>query len=91
MEMGAYEIEIEYKDGYEEITLIKNEVGIGLDRLDSDSEEAQSLRDQLYSLEGNRRGIIKIDGTEYQLRVTIYQSFGEDVFRLHFEKAGSST
>ena len=87
--MGAYEIEIEYKDGYEEITLIKNEVGFGLARLDADSKEAKSLRDQRYSLEGKKRGIIKISGTEYHLRVTIYQSFGKDVYRLHIEKTGS--
>ena len=87
IEMGAYEIEIEYKDGYEEITVLKNQVGYGIAKLDSGSEEASSLRNQLYSLQENKQGIIRINGTEYKLRVEIYESFGEDVFRLIIEKS----
>jgi len=87
IEMGAYEIEIEYKDGYEEITVLKNEVGYGIAKLDSVSEEASSLRNQLYSLQENKQGIIRINGTEYKLRIEIYESFGEDVFRLIIEKS----
>ena len=65
-------VEIEYKDGYEEITVLKNEVGYGIAKLDTGSEEASSLRNQLYSLQENKQGIIRINGTEYKPRVEIY-------------------
>lgn len=87
IEMGAYEIEIEYKDGYEEITALRNEMGYGIARLDSSSEEASNLRAQLYSIQENKKGILRKSGTEYKLKVKIYESFGEDVFRLKIEES----
>ena len=86
IEMGACEIEIEYKDGYEEITVLKNNTGYEIAKLDSSSKEASGLRKQLYSIQEKKQGIVRINETEYKLRVKIYKSFGEDVFRLVFEK-----
>ena len=40
IDQEAYAIEIEYKDGYEEISAINGSFGIGIANLDSDSEEA---------------------------------------------------
>ena len=50
IEMGASGLEIEYKDGYEEISAMSDNMGFGIGRLESSSEEATLLRDELYSI-----------------------------------------
>lgn len=75
-------IEIECKNGYEEITVLQDNVGYGIARLDSGSKEATRLREQLYSLHDSKKDSIRIGATEYRLNVEICESFGEDVFRL---------
>src|SRR4030043_58811 len=51
IELRGDEIEIEYKDGYEEIFAIHNCLGRGIGRIESDSEEARSLRQLLHKVE----------------------------------------
>ena len=55
-------------------------VGIGVAAFRSDSDDAQDLRQQLYALNKKRRKTIHA-GVEYELRVKIFDSFGEDAFR----------
>jgi len=47
---GAEEIEIDYKDGYEEVLAMNNWVGAGIGKLKSDSEEALALRELLHKV-----------------------------------------
>jgi len=49
IEFRADEIEIEYKDGYEEVFAMNNWVGGGIGKIKSGSEEALALR-QLFPL-----------------------------------------
>ena len=44
VELEAREIEVEYKDGYEEITVLKGQMGFGIARLESSGKEATNLR-----------------------------------------------
>ena len=57
-------------------------MGFGIARLDSSSKEATNLRNQLYRINKNKEGIIRLNDKEYKLNVETYESFGEDVFRL---------
>ena len=77
---GATEFEVEYKDGEEHVVAFSGAVGIGVAAFRSDSDDAQDLRQQLYALNKKRRKIIHA-GVEYELRVKIFDSFGEDAFR----------
>jgi hypothetical protein len=43
IEFRADEIEIEYKDGYEEVFAMRDCLGTGVGRIESDSEEARAL------------------------------------------------
>ena len=48
---------------------------------DRSSAEAKALREELYALKKKKKRIA-IDGAEYELRVQVYDSFGEDAFRI---------
>lgn len=84
-EMGADELEIEYKDGYEEIIASKGGLGFGIDRIESNTDEAMSLLDRIHELRKRKR--VKISGEEYKIQISIYDSFGENAYRIKFQKA----
>ncbi len=79
---GATEFEVEYKDGNEEICMMHGPVGFGIASLPAASDEARQLRAQLYGLKNKKRAKLKVDGMEYRLHVEIFDSFGEDAFRV---------
>jgi hypothetical protein len=76
--------EIEYKDGYEEVFAMRDCLGTGVGRIESDSEEARALRQLLHKVKGKTK--IRVDGDDYQIRVAIHESFGEDAFRVSFRR-----
>ena len=78
---GADELDVEYKDGHEEVCAMKSNIGIGIASLESSSEEAGELRKRLYAMT-KKRDTITIQGTSYHLKAEIYDSFGEDAFRV---------
>ncbi len=82
---GADTIEVEYKDGYEQVFAVRGGVGYGIARLDSSSDQAASLRKELYSLTRKRRRVALGD-VEYELRGRVYDSFGEDAFRVEMRR-----
>lgn len=81
LNLGAVELEVEYKDGKEEVAAMKGPLGFGVASLDSSSPEAEALREELCEIEERSR-IVSVDGRECGLRVETYDSFGETAFRL---------
>jgi len=81
IELGADGLEVEYKDGYEEITAMKGNLGFGIGDIKSDSPEGIALRDELWSLR-NRTKRIEVQGKVYKARVTTFNSFGETAYRV---------
>jgi hypothetical protein len=82
---GGDAVEVEYKDDYEEIFPVSGPIGTSVGfRLKSSSKEAKSLRADLYNIAKKRRRIT-VDGREYELRCRVYDSFGEDAFRLQWK------
>jgi hypothetical protein len=81
IELGGDALEIEYKDGYEEITAMKGTFGFGIGEIKSGSREAAALRDELWSLR-NRTKRIEVRGTVYKARVSTFDSFGETAYRI---------
>lgn len=84
LEIGADRLEVEYKDGYEEIFAMTGTMGAGIARLDSESAEAASLREELSEIEGKRKRI-NVPDRVCSLRVETYDSFGETAFRILLE------
>src|SRR5579864_4007275 len=81
---GADSIEIEYKDGYEEVYFMKEGAGVGM-TLPSSSPEVRSLLKELHGISKRGRRVT-VDGCVYDLRVRIWDSFGEDAFRVSFRR-----
>ncbi len=82
---GADLLDVEYKDGYEHVVAAKGGVGHGIARFRSSSPEAVTLREELHRIaKGKRR--IPVDGSQYELRGSVYESFGEDAFRVQLRR-----
>jgi hypothetical protein len=82
---GGEAVEVEYKDGYEEVFPVAGRSGTSVGfRLDSSSQEAKSLREELYKIAKKRRRLT-VSGREYELRCRVYDRFGEDAFRLEWK------
>ncbi len=83
---GGDAVEVEYKDSYEEVFPVAGQFGTSVGfRLDCSSQEAKSLREELYKIAKKRRRLI-VSGLEYELRCRIYDSFGEHAFRLEWKR-----
>ncbi len=83
--LGADLLDVEYKNGYEEVFAAKGGVGHGIARFRSSSREAITLREELYRI-AKRKRRIAIGGSQYELRGSVYESFGEDAFRVELRR-----
>lgn len=83
--LGADALQVEYKDGYEEVFAVKGGVGYGIARLRSSSREAASLRDELHGIARRQRRMI-VGDCEYELRGRVYDSFGEEAFYVRLRR-----
>jgi len=83
---GADALEVEYKDGCEEVVAMRGPIGFGIASFRSTSAKAEVLRRSLYELM-KRRTTITAGGIDYDVRVRVYDSFGEDAFRVEFKRA----
>ena len=86
IEAGACEMEVEYKDGCEEVFTVCSGVGVGIARLDSCSGEAHLLREELYAI-AEKRQVVHMSGCAYVLRVRIVENFGEDKFNVTVKRS----
>jgi hypothetical protein len=81
--VAANTLEVEYKDGFEEVLAISGPIGFCIARFESSSQEAVRLREACDRLSRQKRPRrISVDGLEYGLRCSTYDSFGEAAFRL---------
>jgi hypothetical protein len=83
--LGADVLEVEYKDGYEEVFAAKAGVGQGIARFRSSSPDAVRLREELHRI-AKRKRRIAVDGYEYELRCGVYESFGEEAFQVELRR-----
>lgn len=82
---GADELDVEYKDGYEEVFATVNGIGFGIASLESSDEEAQALREQLCSI-GRKGAVIEAGEASYKVCVSQYDSFGETAYRVRIQR-----
>jgi hypothetical protein len=79
---GADMIEVEYDEGYEEVYIRKDNIGLGTRFKGS---EGDLLRKELYGLAKKKQRML-VDNVEYELRARIYDSFGEDAFQVQWRR-----
>ena len=84
---GADALEVEYKDGCEEVVAMRGPIGFGIASFRSGGAEATALRRELHGM-AKRRTTITVDQIHYDVRMRIYDSFGEEAFRVEFEQTG---
>ena len=83
---GAELLEVEYKDGYDELSAIASDFGFGIGRLRSTSQDAATLRHELSQCTRRTRHIV-VDGDKYELHGRTYDSFGEEAYRVWLHRA----
>ena len=86
LEVGAQELEVEYKSGWEEVCAMRGNFGVGIARFKASSEEGSGLREQLWEI-SKKPARIDILGTTYRVRARRFDSFGEVAFRVTIDAA----
>ena len=88
--VGANALDVEYKDGIEEVYAMKGTTdygsGFGIAMLPSGSPEAVSLCRELHGIARKSR-TIAVGDSNYELRCRVFESFGEDAFRVEIRPA----
>jgi hypothetical protein len=85
----ADEIELEYVPEGFEVTYFRGDTGVG--EVINDPESSEAILSELIErakLKNKSRGTFKWNyaGTEHEIRVKEYESFGESAFRLYLKK-----
>jgi hypothetical protein len=83
--LGADVLEVEYRQGYEEVSAMKEGVGFGIARLRSSGPDAAMLRDELDRVVRRKREIM-VGEIRYALRGRVYESFGENMFEVKLQR-----
>jgi hypothetical protein len=88
--VGATALDVEYKDGYDEVCVLHGPIGFGIARFRSSSSEAIALGEELVSIP--KRGCqLSIAGHAWDLRCRVRDSFGEAAYRVEIRRAESSS
>jgi hypothetical protein len=85
LRLGADAMEVEYKDGHEEVLALKGACDLGIGRLPSSGARASTLRSELHAL-SRQKGRIRCQQGEVEVRVQVYDSFGEDAFHVEIRR-----
>ncbi|MEW6071059.1 MAG: hypothetical protein AB1726_00500 [Planctomycetota bacterium] len=83
--LGAEIVEVEYRDGFEEVVAYRGVLGRQLARLRAGSADAAALGRDLYAWKVRPRRI-SVGGEDWLVRTEVWDSFGEDAFRITPER-----
>lgn len=85
LEVGAAEFEVEHRDGAEHVLANRGALGVGIARLSSTGQEAQSLRETLRQIKKKQRSVV-VDGAEYVVKARLHDRFGENAFQVAIKR-----
>jgi hypothetical protein len=71
LRLGFDTLEVEYKDGFEEVCGLKDGLGVGIARFRSSSPEAAALRRELYGNLKKAQHVV-LDDVEFSLRSRVH-------------------
>lgn len=86
LSLGAQSIEVEYKDRREWVFANQGGIGIGIANYASSSADSKELRGNLYAAAKKPVRTV-IGGQVYILKVSVFESFGEDAFAVSIDLA----
>jgi hypothetical protein len=83
--LEADTIQVEYRDGYEEVSVLKGGVGFEIARFPSMGRRSTALRKELGALRVKKRATVTVSGAAYEVRARAYELFAEEAWevRLH--------
>jgi len=84
--MGANEIEIEYKDGYEEVFACGSNLGLGIDRIKAGTQEASQFLSSIRYIVQRKRKTLQSGDLKYRIDIEVYDSFMEDAYLIRFAR-----
>jgi len=84
--LGAQSVEVNYKDGREWVFANKGGMGVAVANYKSSSADGKELRQNLYTAAKKPVRSV-IGGQVYILKVTVFESFGEDAFAVSINLA----
>lgn len=82
---GCDALQVEYKDGYEEVFAFRGALGVGIAHLPSSGPEAEALRRELCAM-GRRKRAMMLEGQKYEARCHAFDSFGGTAYRLELRR-----
>lgn len=84
--LGADALEVEYRNGHEEVVAYMGALGREIARFPSNSAASVALRRDLY--DRRRRPLrLSLNGREYVVRSEVYDNFGEDAYRVNLGRS----
>ncbi len=87
LDESADAISIEYKDGYEEVCLLRGNIGLELDKIKSNSDQSKSMFNELAEIEA--QGYMLIGNQRITLNVDTYDNFGDAAYRITISNSES--
>jgi hypothetical protein len=86
LSFGAQSLDVEYKDGRGWVYARKGDTAFGTANFTNSSRDGKELRENLYTAK-KKPVRTAIGGQVCILKVSVYDSFGEDAFRVHIDPA----
>jgi len=83
--LGADTIEVEYRDGYEEVSVSKAGPRFKTATSSWSSRRSASLREELHNLQ-KKRTTVAVSGAEYEIRTRAHERFGETAFEVRLRR-----
>lgn len=80
--LGADTLELEYRDGYDEVSVLKGGVGFALARFPSMGRHSTTLRQELGQLARQKRRTVIVSGTAYEVRARADERFAEEAWEV---------
>lgn len=84
VELGADELEIDYKDGQERVCAMRGPMGADIGSVLPSSKESEQLFAEIAALKKSKR--VEIGGVVYRATVSEFDSFGETAYRIKIGK-----
>ena len=84
VELGADELEIDYKDGQERICAMRGPVGVGIGTVKSSAPESAQLFVEVEALRKAKH--VDLDAESHSAKVSEFDSFGEAAYRIQLTR-----
>lgn len=89
LRLGGDALDVDYKDGHEEVCVMRGAIGWGIARYPGARSDAIALRKELCQL-AKKRSRVVIQSDTYVLIATERDSFGETAFRVEIRPVRST-